>query len=357
LEHNTNDPDCEHPTDSPEQAKLLRDTLERCNAACNAISQHAFDAGVTRRYHLHKLIYVDTQTFELTAQAVVRRIAKMADARKTQRPTDERESSDSGKHATQPYDDRIFRLIGDNMVSIRTVVGRMKITFVCSKRQRALLASRKGEVDLMLVRGKRHLAVVCDVPDPEKIGVEDVRGIDLGVVNLADDSDGRPYSGADVERVRQKFSVRRAALQCHGGKRAKRGLKKLSGKEAGFRKHVNHCISKQIAAKAERSGSAIASEDLTHIRKHVKARRAQRNRLHGWCFGQLRQLVSNKVTFKGIPIVATDPRNTSRTGPESGSIHKANRKSQQTFSCVDCGHTAAAGLLVPGISGHLGPRL
>jgi putative transposase len=77
-----------------------------------------------------------------------------------------------------------------------------------------VLASRKREVDKMLVRGKRYLAVVCDVPDPEKFGVEDVFGIDFGVVNLAYDSDGRPYSGADVEPVRQKFSLRRAALQC-----------------------------------------------------------------------------------------------------------------------------------------------
>jgi putative transposase len=64
-----------------------------------------------------------------------------------------------------------------------------------------------------------------------------------------------------------------------GSKRAKRRLKKLSGKEARFRKHVNHCISKQIAANAERSRGAIAIEDLTR----VKARRAQRNRLHVLC--------------------------------------------------------------------------
>ena len=86
----------------------------------------------------------------------------------------------------------------------------------------------------MLVRGKWYLAVVCDVPEPEAIGIQDALGVDFGVVNLAFDSEGRSYSGADVERVRQKFSRRRAGLQKRGTKAAKRRLKKLSGKEARF---------------------------------------------------------------------------------------------------------------------------
>jgi putative transposase len=189
-------------------------------------------------------------------------------------------------HAAQPYEDRILRFVVGDTVSIWTLAGRMKIPFICGECQRALLAFRKRQVDLMLVRGTWYLAVVCDVADPTKIGIVDVLGLDCGVVNLAYDSDGRPYSGAEVERVRQKFSLRRAGLQHCGTKAAKRRLKKLRGKEAGFRKHVNHCISKEI--------------------------------------------------------VVVDPRNTSRTCSECGSIHKANRKSQQTFSCVDCGYTAAA---------------
>jgi hypothetical protein len=104
------------------------------------------------------------------------------------------------KHAAQPYDDRIFRFVAVDTV-IWTLAGRMKIPFVCGERQRALLAFRKGEVDLMLVRGKWYLGVVCDVADAEKVGIVDVLGVDFGVVNLAYDSDGRPYSGAEVERV------------------------------------------------------------------------------------------------------------------------------------------------------------
>ena len=324
---------------TPEQAKLLQQTLERCNAACNGISRHGFEAGKVRQYDLHKLVYIDVRkTFDLTAQAAVRCIAKVADAYKARKDRLAR----FRKHAAQPYDDRIFRFLSGEMVSIWTVAGRQKIPFVCGERQRKLLDYRKGEVDLMLVRGKWYLACVCDVPDPAQIDVEGILGVDFGIVNLAFDTEGRAYSGADVERVRQKFANRRKGLQRCATKAAKRRLKKLSGREARFRKHVNHCISKEIAANAERSRFAIAVEDLTHIRKRIQARKAQRSRLHGWSFAQLRSFVSYKAKLAGIPIIAVDPRNTSRCCPECGVIDKANRKTQSTFSCISCGYTDRA---------------
>jgi hypothetical protein len=128
---------------------------------------------------------------------------------------------------------------GVDQVSIWTLTGWIKLSFVCGERQRALLGYRAGEVDLMFVGGKWYLAVVCDMPDPEKIGIEDVLGVDFGVVNLAFDSEGRSYTGADVEKVRSRFALKRAMLQRRGTTAAKRRLKKLSGKEARF-VHCGH---------------------------------------------------------------------------------------------------------------------
>lgn len=322
-----------------EQEKLLRATLERCNEACNDLSERGFAAGKTRQFDLHKLAYAETRDrFDLSAQVAVRCIAKVADAYKAGRDVQRA----FRKHAAQPYDERIFRFTSGDTVSIWLLGGRQKIGYVCGERQRKLLAFQKGEVDLMLVRGKWYLACVCDVPDPAEIDVEGVLGVDFGVVNLAYDSKGRAYTGDGIERVRAKFARRRAGLQARGTKAAKRRLKKLSGKEARFRKHVNHCISKEIVASAERSRFAIAVEDLTHIRKRVKARKAQRNRLHSWSFAQLRQFVTYKAKLAGIPTAAIDPRNTSRTCPECGVIDKANRRTQAVFSCQHCGHTEPA---------------
>lgn len=325
------------------QADLLRQTLETCNAACNFLSKRGFDAGKIRQFDLHKLAYAEVrEAFGIGAQVAVRCIAKVANAYTTHKANGREPALITfRKHAAQPYDDRIFRLMPDS-VSIWTLDGRQTITFVCGERQRALLAFRKGEVDLMLVRGKWYLAVVCDVPDPSEIDVEGVLGVDFGVVNLAFDSEGRSYSGADIDRARQHYAKRRKGLQARGTKAAKRRLRKLAGKEARFRKHTNHCISKEIVATAERHRFAIAVENLKHICKRVRARKSQRNRLHSWSFAQLRQFVTYKAKLAGIPTAAIDPRNTSRTCPECGVIDKANRRTQAVFSCQHCGHTEPA---------------
>jgi putative transposase len=227
-------------------------------------------------------------------------------------------------------------------VSIWALVGRLKIPFVCGARQKALLAYRKGEVDLMFIRGRWYLAVVCDIPDPDVIEVEDVLGVDFGVLNLAYDSDGNCYTGKAVEAARQKYNRRRRGLQKRGSKAAKRRLKKLSGKEARFKKHTNHCISKEIVATAERSQRAICLEGLTGIRGRTKVRKAQRNRLAGWAFSQLGQFTAYKALKAGVPIFFVDPAYTSQGCPECGFICKGNRPAQGNFSCQACGHEAPA---------------
>ena len=71
----------------------------------------------------------------------------------------------------------------------------------------------------------------------------------------------------------------------------------------------------------------------------------QCNRLSGWAFFQLRTFVEYKAKLAGVPVVAVDPRNTSRTCPECGHCEKANRKSQSEFECRVCGHRSHADLV------------
>lgn len=325
------------------QAIGLKATLAQCNAACTAIAAKGFAAGVFRQFDLHKLTYAAARAdFDLTAQAAVRSIAKVSDAFKINRKVAPVFRPD----AAQPYDERIIRFCGDDIVSIWTVQGRMKIGFVTGQHQRDLLAFRKGEVDLCLVRGKWFLACACDIPETATFKAEDWLGVDLGIVNIATSSDSKIYSGSEVERVRSKLSRRRAALQRRGTKAAKRRLKKLSGKQARFQKHTNHVISKAIVMDAERTGRGIAVEELTHIRTRVTARRKHRDRLSNWSFGQLRAFLTYKALRVGVPVVAIDPRHTSQQCSCCGLIDKRNRPDQATFSCISisCGHTEAADL-------------
>ena len=178
------------------------------NAACNYISQVAWQTKTFRQFAIHKLTYQAVrETFHLAAQLAVRCIAKVADAYKLDRKT----QRTFQPHGAVPYDDRIlsYNLKGSE-VSIWTLDGRQAITFVCGDRQRELLATQRGETDLALVCGKWYLFVACEVEIPEPIDAEGVLGVDLGIVNLATDSDGEAFSGQHIERRRQWYHGRRS---------------------------------------------------------------------------------------------------------------------------------------------------
>ena len=230
----------------------------------------------------------------------------------------------------------------DQTVSIWTVNGRLRIPFVCGERQLEMLQTRQGESDLGLYKGLFFLSATCEVDEPKPINVDGALGVDLGVVNIAVDSDGQIHSARHTNNVRHRHRRLRAKLQAKGTRSAKRKLKRLSGKERRFAKDTNHCISKKLVAKAKDTNRAIALEDLRGIRERVTVRRSQRATLHSWAFFQLRSFVTYKAKGAGVPVFLVDPRNTSRTCPACGHVDKANRLSQSKFSCVVCGFAGLA---------------
>ena len=168
-------------------------------------------------------------------------------------------------------------------------------------------------------------------------------GIDLGLVQIATDSDGRVYGDAPkVAGIRARRWRQRKRLQRKGTRSAKRVLRRLSGRESRMSHHVNHEISKQICAAAERSGRGVAMEDLRFIRSRVSARKEQRRVLHSWAFADLQAKIQYKCRLVGIPVKTVPAWNTSRTCPACGHVAKANRKTRDLFDCVKCGFTANA---------------
>lgn len=320
---------------TPEQAQALRETLERANAACDYISAWAWEHQTFGKYAIQKAIYHDVKaTFSLTAQVVVRCIAKVADAYKLDRHV-QRTFRPTGSIA---FDDRILRwYVARSEVSIWTTRGRMKIAFTCGDRQRQLLSSRQGESDLVLVGGSFFLLATCNVEEPEPDDIGGVLGVDLGISNIAVDSDGTVHTGGQVNGLRHRHRRLRQKLQAKGTKSARRLLQKRRRKEARYAKDVNHVISKRIVASAKGTRRAIALEELGGIRDRVTARRAQRATLHSWSFFQLRSFVEYKAALAGVRVIPVDPRNTSRTCPACGHVSKLNRPAQDRFLCRSCG--------------------
>lgn len=318
---------------------MLRETLERANDAANQLSQIAWNARTFRQYDLQKIGYRQIrESTGLTADLVIRIIAKVADAYKLDR---------KGQRFFRPlgsvaYNDRIVRYRKNSSVSIWTTSGRQTIPFTCGDRQRALLATRQGESDLVTRDGKWFLLATCNVEEAPEGPVDDFLGVDLGIVNIATTSDGETFAGGVVNGIRRRNRRLRQKLQRKGTHAATRLLTRRRLKESRFAKNVNHTISKRLVAVAECSSRGIALERLKGIRGRVQARRPQRATLHSWSFDQLGTFLSYKCRLAGVPLVQVDPRNTSRTCTECGHIAKANRHSQSSFLCVSCGFAAPA---------------
>ncbi len=330
---------------NPDQAKALLHTMEQFNAACDTIAVTAFRAHTANKIRLQKLVYADIRaTFGLSAQMTVRAISKVAEAYKR----DKSIQPTFRPHGAIVYDPRILSWKGLDRVSILTLDGRHIIPVVLDGYHRARMDRIRGQADLIYRDGTFYLAVVVEVPEPPPLQPDDWLGVDLGIVNVAADSDGQTYSGGQVNGLRKRHAKLRQRLQKKGTPSAKRLLKKRRRKEQRFATNENHRIAKQMVTHAQDTRRGIALEDLQGIRDRITVRRAQRRRHHSWAFAQLRTFIEYKAKLAGVPVVLVDPRNTSRTCPQCGLIDKRNRPNQASFRCIGCGFAGPADTIAAG---------
>jgi putative transposase len=324
---------------SPEQATSLLATMERFNAACDALAVVAFKHRCGNKVELQKLAYADIrQDFGLSAQMTIRAIAKVCEVYKR----DKSIQPTFRPHGAIVYDQRILSWKGPDRVSILTLAGREVMPWVAGAYQKARLARVRGQADLIYRDGQFFLYVVIDVGDMPQGEPTEFLGIDLGLKNIAADSDGDVFSGAHNASLRNRHHRLRRKLQKKGTKSAKRLLKLRRAKEARFARDLNHRISRAIVRKAMDTGRGIGVEDLKHIRSRTTVRRSQRRAHSSWAFHQLRAFLTYKAELTGVPVIAVDPKYTSQTCPCCGSIDRANRPNRDRFQCIGCGYAAAA---------------
>jgi putative transposase len=323
-----------------EQRTALLATMERFNVACDWLGGEAFAAKCASKLDLQRDRYETLRAkFDLPAQLAIRAISKVCEVYKR----DKSIRPHFKPRGAVPYDERILSFKAADRVSIKTLdKQRALIPFVVGDYHRALLAAERGQADLILRTGNWYLYVTIEVPDGTSIKPIAMLGVDLGLGNIATDSDGDRYTGDAIEAIRVRLLNHRSDLQASGSKRSKRTLKKLAGKESRFRSNTHHTLSKRLVAKAKGTGRAIALEDLQGIRDRGTVKKSQRARHSGWSFFPLREFVTYKATLAGVPRVLVDPRNTSRTCPECGHCDKAHRRSQSEFVCKSCGYAAHA---------------
>jgi IS605 OrfB family transposase len=315
------------PTD--EQAKGLLQTIKEANTVCNSISETAWQLKIFNQFKLHKEVYHKFKTSSnLSAQVLIRCISKVADAYKLDKKT---------KRTFKPlggitYDSRILTYRPNDTVSIWSVIGRLKIPFVCHNRN--YLPYIKGEADLVFKKGKYYLFQTVDVPDEAIKDIESFIGVDFGLVSIATLSNGKEFCSKKLTTYREKRQKVRSSVQSKRTRGSKKLLKRLSGRERTTTSIINHTIAKQIVAIAVAERKGISLEDLKGVRfSSLKKGKKFRSRVGKWSFNQLRNYIQYKANLAGIPVVLIDPRYTSKTCHVCH--HVGNRKGK-VFECTNC---------------------
>jgi putative transposase len=327
-------------------ATAIRATAEAFNAAATYCASVAWEERTTNKNKLHHVVYGPTRiTYGLGAQLACCARDKAAEAVRAARANGHDSCPTFKPESSIRYDARTYRLMSLDRVSLNTLTGRVVGQLLLGVFQRRYLYDTSwkiGGAELVQRDGQFYLHLTQTKASPAPDEPTGFLGVDLGIVNLAADSDGEIYSGAQVQAVRTRCHKHRQRLQEATTRRARWRLRKNARREARFQRDVNHQISKALVKKARTTRKAIALEDLTKIRERVTVRREQRRARHSWAFRQLRAFIAYKAAQAGVPVVAVDPRNTSRTCSVCGHCEQANRPDQAHFRCRSCGYTAAA---------------
>jgi predicted transposase len=176
--------------------KILLATMARFNEAATFAARVAFDAGVRSQPAIHQRCYREIRDrFGLSAQMAVRAIGKVVEALASLRTKGIRDiCPEFQPFGAITYDERILGFKGLDKVSLWTLAGRMVLPLIYGEYQAERFDRIKGQCDLVYRGGQFFLYATIDVPEEAPIEVNDFLGVDLGVVNIATESDGDSFS-------------------------------------------------------------------------------------------------------------------------------------------------------------------
>ncbi len=321
-----------------DQAAKLKQLRDVFHEACNQIVPSVIEHRCWNRVSLHNLVYSKVrESLPLGSQMVCNAIFAVCKAYKAKLISKNEPVPlvQFRKYRSVHFDKRTYSIKG-NVLSLYTLQGRIGIEMQMGEFQKAYLEQGQlKEAELVCKKEQWYFNLVLDLPDCISSLKPGVLGIDLGENVLAAASSGKLYGGGKIRYERHKFLSKRRCLQSNGSQSAKQLLKKISGKEARRIKNINHKVSKQIIQEAINTQTGtIVMEDLTNIRKRIKAGKKLRSRLHRWAFDQLQTLIQYKAETHGLQVLYVNPAYSSQTCSLCGQIGSRNR---HLFEC-SCGN-------------------
>ncbi len=180
----------------------LAATRRAFNLAASWIAQVCWDEGITNTNTAHHRVYGETRArFGLGAQLACCARAKAVEALKTVKAKQRETCPQFGPRGSIRYDARTYRLMSLDRVSLNTLEGRVVCRLLLGSRQHALLVDPNwtiGGADLVWRAGVYSLHVTQSREAPDVLdAASGTLGVDLGIVNLATDSEGAKLQRRD----------------------------------------------------------------------------------------------------------------------------------------------------------------
>src|SRR5207244_8437554 len=122
-----------------------------------------------------------------------------------------------------------------------------------------------------------------------------------------------------------------------------RAVKKLERREQRIITFINHCLSKNMVALAQRCKAGIRLEELSGIRQRSRQRQATKtdagqNRDY-WPFFQLEQFITYKAQLAGVAVEHVPAAYTSKSCHRCGAL---GARTRHRFRCPRCAYQAHA---------------
>jgi putative transposase len=332
------------------QAEALRETTAQFTAAFNHVCREGWRLRVGNAFTLHRLTYNETRTSHPSMVSdphiqAIRKGAAAVRAALALHKKGKQVSCPASRSCPPRYNLHTYALDWQaGIVRLSTTRGRISIAFRLPDYGAYAAGCPVATADLIEKKRRFYLHVVVVLPTPELGPAGLTLGVDLGVTRPAVVSDGRFLGKKHWHEVVKRRLRHKRKLQANGTKSAKRRLRSLAGRDMRFRRDCDHVLSKRILADVA-VGTVIVVENLTNIRRRVRARRGEANRrLHSWSFAQLKGFLEYKAEAKGCRVVGVDPRHTSQRCNACGHIARGHRRSQSEFRCRECSHQGNADL-------------
>lgn len=234
-----------------------------------------------------------------------------------------------------------------------------KIGWISYRNSRKLIGNPKN-ITVSRIHGKWYASIQTEQQIEEvSHSSQSMVGIDLGIAQFATLSDGEFFSPVNSYR-KQESTLKRAQRNLSRKIKFSQNWKKQRCKVNRIHKRItdirndflhktstyiskNHAMIVIEDLKVSNM-SCSASGTLISPGKNVRAKSGLNKAILDQGWHAFRRFLEYKQAWRGGNVLAISPKNTSRCCNLCGFVSKNNRKTQEQFCCMSCGHSENADL-------------